>query len=199
MKERTLVLIKPDGVQRGLAWRILQRFQDAGFVMIALKMLYATPEHLNKHFPESAEWIEGLGRRTLETYAEFDMDTMSNFGSTDPYEIGIMVKEWNREFYLSGPVIVCVLEGVHAVGTVRKIVGETLSYRAAPGTVRGDFSIDSPIAANQERRALKNVIHASGEEDEAIHEIEVWFPELFTEEEQGNGDYSRIDQHVQLR
>ena len=86
-----------------------------------------------------------------------------------------MVNNWNKDFLTSGPVVAMVWEGNHAIDNVRRLVGATLPTFAAPGTIRGDYSVDSPVLANARKRAVKNLIHASGEPKEAELEIDLWF------------------------
>lgn len=90
-------------------------------------------------------------------------------------KIGRMVREWLIDFMCSGPVIKIVVQGVHAIDMVRKLVGHTVPAMAEMGTIRGDFSVDSPAAANRDRRAIANLIHASGTITEATNELFLWF------------------------
>lgn len=173
--ERTFVLVKPDAVKRGLIGVIFQRFEQAGLKIVACKFVLATREILNGHFPSSDEWVRNMGEKTLETYREYGIDPIEILGTNEPFEIGLKIKEWNYHYLTIGPVVVMVLEGIHAVDTVRKIIGSTLPYKAAPGTIRGDFSINAPDLANVARSACKNLVHASGDQAEAKQEIPNWF------------------------
>ena len=175
MHEQTLVLIKPDGVMRGLTCQILQRFEQAGLKIVGLKILRTTRSQLDNHFPQSEEWVLGMGQKTLETYAEYDIDPFEILGTRDPKEIGEKIKEWNYAYLMTGPVIAVVFEGIHAIDVVRKLIGHTLPYRANPGTIRGDFSINSPDLANVAGSACKNLVHASGNKEESEQEIQCWF------------------------
>jgi nucleoside-diphosphate kinase len=96
-------------------------------------------------------------------------------GTSDALEIGKMVRGWLLDYLTSAPMVRMVIQGVHAVDMVRKIVGDTLPYRAEMGTIRGDFSVDSPTLANKEQRAVMNIVHASATPEESEHEIEFWF------------------------
>jgi len=120
-----------------------------------------------------------------------DLDPKEYLGTTDPKEIGSKVREGLIEFMTLGPVVPMVVEGIHAISVVRKIVGATLPVFAEPGTIRGDFSIDAPTAANLEGRSIFNLVHASETAEEAKHEISYWFSkdEIF--------DYDRAD-HVMM-
>lgn len=173
--ERTLVLIKPDAVMRGLIGVICQRFEQAGFKIVACKMVFPTRKLLDGHFPKSEEWIRGMGEKTLETYREYQIDPVKILNTADALAIGLKIKEWNYRYLTLGPVMAMVLEGIHAVDSVRKFIGHTLPYKATPGTIRGDFSINAPDLANVVGSACKNLIHASGTTEEAEQEIANWF------------------------
>ena len=173
--ERTLVLIKPDAVMRGLIGVIYQRFEQAGLKIVACKMVFPTRKLLDGHFPKSEEWIRGMGEKTLETYREYGINPVDILGTADALAIGQKIKEWNYRYLTLGPVMVIALEGIHAVDTVRKLIGHTLPYKASPGTIRGDFSINAPDLANVVGSACKNLVHASGTTEEAEQEIANWF------------------------
>lgn len=173
--ERTLVFLKPDAVKRGLVGEIMQRFEKVGLKILALKMVQIDQKFAMGHYPKTAEWIRGMGEKTLATYKEYGKDPLKEIGTADPMEIGEMVKNWNIDYLTSGPLVVIVLEGLHAISVVRKMCGNTLPYAAEPGTIRGDFSTSSPIAANMLKRAVRNLIHASSNKEEAEHEINYWF------------------------
>lgn len=173
--EQTLVLIKPDAVMRGLIGVICQRFEQAGLKIVACKMVFPTRKLLDGHFPKSEEWIRGMGEKTLETYREYGIDPVDILGTADALAIGQKIKEWNYRYLTLGPLMVIALEGIHAVNTVRKLIGHTLPYKASPGTIRGDFSINAPDLANVVGSACKNLVHASGTTEEAEQEIANWF------------------------
>lgn len=174
--EQTLVVIKPDGVIRGLTSEILARFEKAGLKLVAAKMLTVTREHASKHYPADREELwTGIGNKTLDNYKTLELDAKKLLGTDDPKKIGDIVRVWLLDYISSGPVFAAVLEGPHAVELVRKICGHTLPLLSAPGTIRGDFSFDSAFLANTGRRAIKNLIHASGTIEEAKYEIPLWF------------------------
>ncbi len=173
--EQTLVLLKPDAVKRGLVSVILQRFEQAGLKIVACKLVSATRKQLDGHFPASDEWVRGMGEKNLETYLEYDIDPVKILGTDEPLQIGRKIKEWNYHYLMLGPMMVIVLQGIHAIDTVRKLIGSTLPYKAMPGTIRGDFSINAPDLANVVGSACKNLVHASGNQAEARQEIDNWF------------------------
>ena len=178
MIEQTLVLLKPDAVSRNLTGRIITTLEDAGLSIKAMKMLTADKETLTKHYPSSTEWLSIVGGKTLEDYEATGKDAMKEMGTTDAVEIGKIVKGWLVDFMASGPIVAMVFEGNEAVKNVRRLVGHTLPSKAEAGSIRGRFSCDSPGLANSEKRPVLNLIHASGEVDEAEFEIGLWFPEL---------------------
>lgn len=178
LKERTVVLVKPDGVQRGLVGRVLTRFEEAGLKIIGLKMVWVDRELAMKHYPESrTELLRGIGEKTLATYEKYGRDPEEELGTKDSLELGKMVNKWNIDFVTEGPVVAILLEGLHAIDNVRLVAGNTLPVFATPGTIRGDFSVDSPALANADQRAVRNIIHASGNTEEATYEAQLWFHE----------------------
>lgn len=177
MKEQTVILIKPDGVKRGLVGEILGRFEKTGLKIAAMKMIWVEKDHVLKHYTDKDEFLRGMGEKTLKTYKEYGFDPKEEIGTTDALEIGKMVREWNITFMTSGPVVAVLLEGIHAVDNVRMMVGNTLPRFAEPGSIRGDYSIDSPLLANMTKRAVRNLIHASGTVEEAEFERQLWFKE----------------------
>ena len=148
--ERTLVLFKPDTVQRGLVGEILGRFERVGLKIVATKMLAPNEEHYHKHYEEIGQMITRRGEHA--------------FGVT-------------LQMMIQGPVIAMVFEGVEAVALVRKLVGPTEPKSAAPGTIRGDYSHMSFGYADKSDKGIPNLIHASGDPKEAAEEISHWFSE----------------------
>ncbi len=178
MIERTLVVMKPDAVQRGIIGDIITRFEKTGLKIIGAKMFVPSKELLDKHYPASrTEFVKGLGKRTLESYAEAGIDPKEHFEATDTLTIGHEVRNWLVDFMTSAPVVAMVLEGPHAIEVVRKIRGHTLPQKANPGTITGDYSFDSSGYANMNKRPIRNLVHASGNLEEANFEIGLWFNE----------------------
>jgi nucleoside-diphosphate kinase len=146
--EKTLIVFKPDAVQRGIVGEILQRFERVGLKIVGTKMISPTKEHYYKHYEEIGKMITRRGK--------------------DKFDITL-------EMMVQGPVIAMVLEGVEAVELVRKLVGTTEPKSAAPGTIRGDFSHMSFGYGDAQSKGIPNLIHASGDPDEAEQEISHWF------------------------
>lgn len=143
--ERTLVLLKPDAVARGLAGRIITRFEDAALKIVGTKMKHIDADFARKHY--------------------FDLEE----------RLGAEVYNTTAGFMQTGPVIALALEGVDAVATVRKIIGSTIPSGAAPGTVRGDFAHQTKASADASGEAVMNLVHASGNAEEAKYEVDLWF------------------------
>ena len=132
MNERTLVLIKPDGVQRLLTGRILARYEDRGLKLVALKLVHVTTEHAERHYAVHRE---------------------------KPFFRGLV------DFITSAPLVAAVLEGPNAIAVVRTMNGATRPHEAAPGSIRGDFALET----------AQNLVHASDSPENAVAEIELWF------------------------
>ena len=180
--ERTLIIIKPDAIQRGIIGDIITRYEKVGLKIIGMKMFTPSKDLLNKHYPvDRIEFIEGMGHKTLENMADLGLDPKEKFGHDDPYKIGIEIQKWLVDFMAGSPVIAMVLAGPHAIEVVRKIRGHTLPLKAMPGTITGDYSFDSSSLANNDMRPIRNLVHASGNPEEAEFEIGLWFSdnELF--------------------
>ncbi len=176
-EEKTLVLLKPDAVKRGLIGEIIKRFENSGLKIIGLQMVKPTRNLLDKHYPKTKEWVENLGNNFIKTCEEYKIkvDLKKDFNVNNVYELGLKVREWLLDYMCSGPIIKIAIKGPNAVEIVRKLVGTTLPFKSPPGTIRGDFSIDNPIIANLEKRAIQNLIHASGNKEEAKYELNLWF------------------------
>jgi len=174
-KEQTYVMVKPDGVKKGLIGEVISRFEQRDLKVVALEMFQPTKEQIDEHYPKDEKWIRRVGQKTLSTYEKYGLSAMEELGVEDDLEIGNLVRGWLVDYMTSAPLVRMVVEGVHAVDMVRKICGATLPYLADMGTLRGDYSADSPAIANAEKRAVMNLIHASETPEEAQHEIKHWF------------------------
>ncbi|MDR1009490.1 MAG: hypothetical protein LBL52_04545 [Rickettsiales bacterium] len=175
MIERTLVVLKPDAVERRLCGQILSMFEESSMRVIAGRIFMPTRELLDRHYPKSRAYIESLGHKSLNNFAQNGMDIKAVMGTDDPFEIGGRIRGWLIEYFTEGRVFAMVLEGNNAIKMARKICGPTMPMDAAPGTIRGRFAVDGADLANSENRSLRNLIHASGDLDEAKYEIELWF------------------------
>ena len=171
--ERTLVVIKPDGVQRTLIGEIIQRFERLGLKLVAMKMVLPTEEHIEKHYTLDPEWRRITGEKRIKAAKEKG----EKLDTEDPLEITAIILEKLKKYMTSGPVVAMVWQGAHATELVRKIVGSTEPRSSDVGTIRGDYVLDSYIMADSDGRAVRNLVHASGTAKESEAEINHWFSE----------------------
>lgn len=180
--EKTLVVIKPDGVARWLIGEICSRFEKAGLRILMGKLYRPSKELLHAHYPaDRLDWVKSLGLRTEEWYSELWINLEWEFGSTDHAVIGEKVRNWLVEYMFEWAVFALVLEWPHAIEVVRKLVGPTVSLKAPAWTIRGDYSCDSVALANYERRPIRNLIHASWNKEEAEFEINLRFEDRMSQ------------------
>lgn len=163
--EKTLVLIKPDGVRRGLTSEIIRRYEAAGLSVVKRKDLVAPLSIVEKHYPMDPQYLRLIGEKTIAAGQKVK----------SAEDQGRKVVTWLRKFIASGPIAALVLEGEDAVARAREVTGFTDPSTAQKGTIRGDLGTDSILAANQEERPVYNLIHASGSKEEAEKEIRLWF------------------------
>lgn len=172
-EERTLVIIKPDGVQRSLIGEITQRFERIGLKLAALDFRVPESETVESHYLVDPDWREKTGKKTIESYKEKGETPPSD----DPEEVGQRILDGLKKYMSSGPVVVMVWQGAHAVQLVRKLVGGTEPLSSDIGTIRGDYVLDSYKMSDTDGRAVRNLIHASGSVEEANLEIDLWVDE----------------------
>lgn len=172
-KERTLVVIKPDGVQRSLIGEIIKRYERTGLKLVGMKMFVPSEDMIEEHYSTDPNWKKGVGEKAIEAYKKKGKTPPSE----DPIEIGNIIIGNLKKYLSAGPVVAMVWQGVNAAGVVRKITGGTEPLTSDVGTIRGDFTIDSYQLADVDNRAVRNLIHASGSPEEAMNEIPLWFNE----------------------
>ncbi len=171
-QERTLILIKPDGVVRSLVGEIISRFERTGLKIVGMKMVWADEDLAKKHYILDEQWARNVFEKTKKTREAEGQP----FPHTDALEYGRMIQGWNASFLREGPVIAIVLEGPHAIEIARKMIGTTEPRQANPGTIRGDYAmIESYALANDKSRVLRNLAHASDSPETAEREIALWF------------------------
>lgn len=170
-REKTLVIIKPDGIQRALIGDIIKRFEMVGLKVVAIKMVVASEKAIEEHYTLNPEWKRTVGEKSIEGYKRKGLEPPSE----DPEEVGNAVVERLKKYMTSGPVILMILQGAHCVELVRKLVGSTEPHSSDTGTIRGDFVLDSYQMADADERAIRNLVHASGSVEEAEDEIKHWF------------------------
>lgn len=168
MVQKTLVLIKPDGVRRSLIGEIIKRFEERGLKVTKLEMLNADEQLLRKHYQlDNRDYIIGLGH--VDTTGWTDQQ------KEEKYQKSYKIIQALQQFMMTGPIVKMVLEGEEAVALVREITGKTDPSVSPKGTIRGDFGEDSFAKSDEEGRAVYNLIHASGTPEEAEAEIALWF------------------------
>jgi len=172
-EEKSLVIIKPDGIQRFLIGEIIRRYERTGLKLIAMKMLIPTEALATEHYygVGGDAWLEEVGRKARAAYEKK--------GLTSPFPTnranGEAVMKSNAKYLSSGPVVVMVWQGNQAVALIRKITGSTEPLSSDVGTIRGDFTLDSYAMADMDQRSVRNLIHASGSTEDAQKEMKIWF------------------------
>lgn len=169
--EQTLVVIKPDGVQRNLIGKIVSYYEAAGLKVRSMKMLNVSRELISRHYPSGKDYLISIGHKGVK--AGENLDTEKKL-----LDYGMMIVSGMRDYMTSGPVVAMIIEGTDAIKRVRAITGYTDPATADKGTIRGDLGVDTIAKANSEKRPVRNLIHASGNPEEAKSEIELWAPEM---------------------
>lgn len=169
--EKTLVIIKPDGVTRNLVGEIISRFERVGLKLLDMKMVSTTVEHVENFYTLDDTWRQVTGSKTIQSYRDKGLTPPSE----DPIEITNVLLGRLSRYMTAGPVIPMIWEGPHAVKIVRKLIGGTEPLSSDVGTIRGDYVMDSYQLAVDEDRSVANLVHASGSVKEAGEEIKHWF------------------------
>ncbi len=170
MIERTLVLVKPDGVYRALIGKVIQRFEDAGLKIVGMKIVRPSRDMASEHYVADEKWLLDVGTKSKKSYIERGMDVKES-----ELEIGNRVRNYLLDYITSGPVAAIVVEGNEAISIVRKIGGSTSPQKADPSTIRGAYSSDSYQMADEGKRAVRNILHMSEDSTVAKREISIWF------------------------
>lgn len=171
--DRTLIILKPHAVAKGLTGRILARFEQMGLIIGDIKRFQGAADLWRSFYPSDETWFRNAGTKTLDSCQKVGLDVQKELGTSDPVVIGRMIKEWLVGHMSSGPCVAAILEGNEAARKVRRACGATLPNVADPGTIRFDFSCDSPALANKEKRPVFNLIHASDPDEEGSVEKEI--------------------------
>jgi len=169
-KERTLIFIKPEAIQRHLIGEFITKFEKRGLKLVAAKLIAPTEEQVGKHYPDDDSWYIPTGTKTLEGYKARGIDC----GKT-PIELAKEIRERLISHFADRPLILLIWEGPHAVALGRKTAGATNPLMADIGSIRGDYSFESYEFADQADRPVHTLVHASGSTEEAENEIKIWF------------------------
>ena len=170
MMEKTVIIVKHDGVQRSLVGEIIKRFENKGLKLAALKMVHATRKMAEEQYKVTPEAIEKTGGNTIKAYEKKGVKLKET-----KKQITEKVFKWLRDYLTEGPVVAMVFEGYHAIEIGRKITGHAEPRQAEIGTIRGDFALESYELADKKERPLRNIMHASGNKQEAENELIIWF------------------------
>lgn len=184
--QKTLVIIKPDAVQRTLVGEIISRFERVGLKMVGMKMVRADAETVERHYSSDPDWKRKVGEKALENKRKGG-EPVSGLSAES---FGDRILTQLKNFMTAGPLVVVALEGAFAVPLTRKMVGSTEPLASDVGTIRGDFVLDSYSSADGDDRAIRNAVHASSSDSDAEKEIAVWFgpEELFS--------YKTVHEHI---
>ncbi len=184
-KEKTLVILKPDAIQRGLIGELIRRFENTGLKMVALKMVQATEDICWQHYNKDDKWFLAKGELLIKNRKDKGMPIEKEAIEYGREIIGALVN-----FMTASPVIAMVFTGNQAIGIVKKLVGGTEPLTSDVGTIRGDFTLDSYELSNYDSRAVRNLVHCSDELSEAEREIDLWFKaeEIFS--------YKLVAEHI---
>lgn len=169
-KEHSLVIIKPDGIQRALIGNILARFERTGLKFVAMKLVVPKAEQCWEHYNKDEEWFLKKGARIVEDRTAHGMPI-----EKEAREYGKDIIQSNVDFFTSGPVLAFVIEGNQSVAIVKKIVGGTEPTTSDVGTIRGDLTVDSYALSSLDNRAVRNLVHCSDSPEEAEREVKIWF------------------------
>ncbi|MGC8730256.1 MAG: nucleoside-diphosphate kinase [Candidatus Micrarchaeia archaeon] len=170
MIERVLVLVKPDGVVRGLTGKIISMIEDSGLKIIGLKMVQPSAEFAGKHYIADEKWFQSVGAKTKKSYKERGIELQE-----EEIEIGKRIRNYLLEYLSKGPVAAIAVEGNDAIFVTRKLAGSTEPKTADPGSIRGKYSNDSYEFADSQHRSVRNIVHVSDSKETAEREISLWF------------------------
>lgn len=189
--EQSFVMLKPDAISRGLVGKIFQRFEEQGLKLVAARMLEATREQARTHYPSDDEkWLYNLGRKSAENFDNNKKLVKEAYGTNDFKKIGRIIHKSMVDFITSGPVIITVWEGNHAIERIRKLIGSTVPTFAEVGSIRGSYAFDTPVLATKTGRiTFKTLVHASDSPKEVKREVKIWFGRMYKD----LSNYERID------
>lgn len=173
--EKTLIIIKPDAVKRGLIGIIFEVFENAGLKLLAAKMVKPEEDVIKKHYPGTPQWLKEMGEKTLASFKQAGVDVKKTLATDDPIKLGQYVYERLVNYWREGPIVVSVWEGPHAIEIARKLRGHTIPSLAQTGTIHASYSFDSSVLSANLNRVVKTFIHASGNKEDAEREIKYWF------------------------
>jgi nucleoside-diphosphate kinase len=175
--EHTLLLVKPDAVQRGLVGEILARMERVDLQIAALRMLRPTEDLAREHYPNDERQLRRMGEKLCQAAENAGVSIVERFNTADPIQLGEMIFARNVRFLASGRVVAAMLAGVNAVRKVRMLCGPTMPVDALPGTIRGDFSSAGGEQVLWGDGTVRNLVHSSDPDDPGApsRELTLWF------------------------
>lgn len=176
--EKTLIILKPDVLQRGLVGTVIETFENVGLKLMVAKMLKPDEQIIKNHYPGTKEWIKEMGEKTLASFQQAKLDVKKTMNTDDPNKLGQFVYERLIKYWMEGPIVAMVWEGPSAVTVARKLRGHTIPVLADPGTLHATYSFDSSPLSASLNRVVKTFVHASGSIEEAEREIKYWFKDV---------------------
>ncbi len=171
LQERTLVIFKPDVLQRQIIGELITRFERKGFKIVGMKLIHPSKELVGKHYTDDPAYLKEVGEKGIASALARGEEVKE----TDPMKIGNQVRDWNIQYLACGPVLAMVLQAPNIVEAVRKMLGSSNPANADIGTIRADYSPDSFFLANMQGRTTRTLIHASDSVENAKREISLWF------------------------
>ncbi|MFZ1626891.1 MAG: nucleoside-diphosphate kinase [Candidatus Moraniibacteriota bacterium] len=171
-KELSLVILKPDAIQRSLMGTIISRIENTGLKFVAMRLIVPKAEQCWKHYNKDEEWFLKKGSRVVD-----DRKAQNLPIEKEAIEYGKDIIQANVDFFTSGPVLAFIVEGNQSVAIVKKLVGGTEPTTSDVGTIRGDMTVDSYSLSSIDNRAVRNLVHCSDSPEEAMREIPIWFEE----------------------
>lgn len=176
--EKTLIVIKPDAIKRGLVGQIITTLEKVGLKLMAAKMVKPDKKVIKNHYPGTDQWLKEMGEKTLASFKQSHQDVKKKLGTNDPLKLGQYIYQRLIKYWMEGPIIVMVWQGPDAVSIARKLRGHTIPLLAEAGTLHGQLSYDSSVLSSSLDRVVKTFVHASGSVAEAEREIKYWFKKL---------------------
>jgi nucleoside-diphosphate kinase len=168
--EQTLVLVKPDGVYRGLIGTVIAEFEGTGLKVVGLKLVKPDKSTVGKHYVDDEKYLESVGAKTIKSYKARGVEVTES-----ELDIGKRIRSYLFNYLTGLPVVAMVVEGNEAVAIVKKITGATSPTDADHSSIRGRYASDSYDLADSKKRAIKNILHVSGDKNDALREVKLWF------------------------
>lgn len=174
-QESTFAIIKPESIEKKLVGTIIKMIESANLEIAQMKMIKADESVVSKHYYKDDAWCEKVGKNVMESYLKHNKDPKSELGTDDPVAVGRLLLKWVIDHMTSSEIVIMELRGEDAVDKFRVLCGKTTPADAGPDTIRGMLSNDDNDTAALEQRPLLNLLHSSGNKEEADQELKLWF------------------------